>query len=226
MYICADVLHCSSRNASLEATWFSNTAYAKTLGANLKKLVTRHTDAIRQFPDSTLAQALPTLLATDARLSMRHFDRIVSINCAGSSPPFPFPDEWAYYSHASSHDKLDKIRVPFLALNADDDPIASWIPPDYDRNGWVTIVVTRGGGHLGWFQSGGAANRWARRPALEWLKATAEDVGLGHRSVRAVECVDGWLVETGREDLGCQEIGDGGTIRAQTRQKGGGLAGL
>jgi predicted alpha/beta-fold hydrolase len=211
----------------LEATWFNRAAYAKSLGTNLKKLVARHADAIRQFPDSAFAQALPTLFADpDARLTMRQFDQIVSIRCAGSSPPFPFPDEWAYYAHASSHDKLDSVRVPFLAVNADDDPIASWVPRDYDRNEWVTIVVTRGGGHLGWFQSGGAANRWARRPALEWFKATAEDVSLGPRSVRPVESIDGWLVEAGREDLGCQEIGDGGTIQAQTRQKGDGLAGL
>jgi len=66
---------------------------------------------------------------------------------------------------------------------------------------------------MGWFQPGGAANRWARRPALEWFRATAEDVTLGPRSVRPVEFVDGWLVEVGRDDLGCQEIWDGGSIR-------------
>jgi hypothetical protein len=202
-------------NDSVEATWFSHTAYSKTLGTNLKRVVARHGDSIRQFPGSALAKALSALLANPyARLSMREFDRVVSTHCAGSSPPFPFPDEWAYYAHASSHDKLDGIRVPYLALHSDDDPIVSWAPGDYDRNGWVTIVVTRGGGHMGWFQPGGAANRWSRRPALEWFRATAEDVTLGPRPVRPVVSVDGWLVEVGRDDLGCREIGDGGTIRA------------
>ena len=213
---------------SLEANWFTRAAYAKSLGTNLKNLVAQHADSIRQFPDSAFARALPALLADpDARLTMRQFDTLVSIHCAGSSPPFPFSDAWAYYAHASSHDKLDAVCVPFLALHSDDDPIARWVPSDYDRNGWVVIAVTRGGGHMGWFQPGGAANRWARRPVLEWLKATAEDVSLGHRSVRPVEYIDSWLVEVGREDIGCQEIGDGGTIRAQTRQRGGGaLVGL
>jgi hypothetical protein len=198
----------------LESTWFNRTAYAKTFGTNLRKVVARHVDSIRQFPDSAFAKALPTLFANpDERLMMREFDQIVSIHCAGSSPPFPFSDEWAYYAHASSHDKLDTIRVPFLALHSDDDPIVSWAPSDYDRNGWVTIVVTHGGGHMGWFQPGGAENRWSRQPALEWFKATAEDVTLGPRSVRPVEFVDGWLVEVGRDDLGCWEIGDGGLIR-------------
>jgi len=198
----------------LESTWFSRTAYVKTFGTNLKSVVAQHADPIRQFPDSAFAKALPTLFANPgARLTMREFDQIVSIHCAGCSPPFPFSDEWAYYAYASSHDKLDTIRVPFLALHSDDDPIVSWAPGEYDRNGWVTIVITRGGGHMGWFQPGGAANRWARRPALEWFRATAEDVTLGSRSVRPVESVDGWLVEVGRDDLGCQEIGDGGSIR-------------
>jgi hypothetical protein len=211
----------------LEANWFTRTMYAKSLGTNLKKLVARHADSIRQFPDSPFARALPVLLADpNARVTMRQFDKLVSIHCAGSSPPFPFPDEWSYYAHASSHDKLDAVRVPFLALQSDDDPIAGWSPRDYDRNGWVTIVVTRGGGHMGWFQTRGAANRWQRQPVIEWFKATAEDVTLGPRSVRPLLTVDGWLVETGREDLGCQEIGDGGTVQAQMRQRGDGLVGL
>jgi len=211
----------------MESTWFNRAAYAKSLGMNLKKVVAQHADSIRQFPDSAFAKALPPLFADpDERPLMRMFDQIISIHCGGSSPPFPFPDAWAYYAHSSSHDKLDMVRVPFLALHADDDPIAVWVPSDYDRNGWVTIVVTRGGGHMGWFQPGGSANRWARRPALEWLKTTVEDVTPGPRSVRPVESVDGWLVEAGRDDLGCQEFGDGGTIRVQARQKGDGLSGL
>jgi uncharacterized protein len=113
---------------------------------------------------------------------MGQFGQLISIHCAGSS--VPFPDEWAYDAHALSLDKLGAIHVPFLAFNADDDPIVSWIPCDYDHNSWVTIVITCGGEHLGRFQSSGTAHREARRPALEWLKATAEDVSLGHRSVR------------------------------------------
>ena len=176
----------------MESTWFNRTAYAKTFGTIRKSVVARHADSIRQFPDSAFAKALPTLFANPGvRLTMGKFDQIISIHSAGSSPPFPFSDEWAYYAHASSHDKLDTIRLPFPALHADDDPIVSWAPGEYDRNGWVTIVVTRGGGHMGWFQPGGTANRWAMRPALEWFRATAEDVTLGPRSVRSVDFVDG-----------------------------------
>jgi len=212
---------------ALEATWFSRNAYAKSLGTNLKKVVARHADSIRQFPDSSFAKALPTLLSLpDERLMMREFDKIISIHCAGSSPPFPFPDEWAYYAYASSHNKLDTIRVPFLALHSDDDPIASWVPQDYDRNEWVTIVVTSGGGHLGWFESGGPGSRWSRRPALEWLKATAEEVTLGPRQLPAVQVINGWVVEVGKEHLGCKEVGDGGKIEGGTGKKTDVLSGL
>ncbi len=159
-----------------------------------------------------------------SRLTMLQFDTLISVHSAGSSPPFPFEDVWDYYAYSSSHDKLDAIRIPFLALNSDDDPIAQWAPRDYDRNEWFTLVVTRGGGHMGWFQSGGAGNRWARRPALEWFRATGEGILLEPRKVRSIEWRDGWLVEDGNDGLGCQEIGDGGTITA--RQGGDLLAGL
>ena len=145
---------------------------------------------------------------------MLQFDSIISVHSAGSSPPFPFDDVWAYYAYSSSHDKLDAIRIPFLALNSDDDPIAQCAPENYDRNEWFTLVVTRGGGHMGWFQSGGAANRWARRPVIEWFKATGEDIRLEPRKAKSIEWRDGWLVEDGNDGLGCQEIGDGEMIAA------------
>jgi predicted alpha/beta-fold hydrolase len=207
----------------LEDSWFARRVYSKSLGTNLKNLVHRHIDTVRQFPDSRLAQALPDLMSHSS-LRMIQFDSLISVHSAGSSPPFPFDDVWAYYAYSSSHDKLDTIRIPFLALNSHDDPIARCAPQDYDRNEWFTLVVTRGGGHMGWFQSGGAANRWARRPALEWFKATGEDIQLEHRKIRPIEWKDGWLVEVGNDGLGCQEIGDGGTIDA--RQRGDLLAGL
>ncbi|KAH9034309.1 AB-hydrolase YheT [Lactarius hengduanensis] len=191
----------------LEDDWFTRRVYSKSLGTNLKNLVNRHVDSIRQFPDSRFAQALPALML-HKRLTVLQFDSLVSVHSGGSSPPFPFEDVWAYYKYSSSHDKLDAIRIPFLALNSDDDPISQYAPQDYDQNEWFTLVVTRGGGHMGWFQSGGAANRWARQPALEWFRATGEGIRLEPRKVKSIEWRDGWLMEVGNDDLGCQETGD------------------
>jgi predicted alpha/beta-fold hydrolase len=196
---------------SLEDNWFARHVYSKSLAAGLKKIVRGHIDSIVQFPDSRFAQALPALMSL-SRPTMFQFDSLISVHSAGSSPSYPFDDAWAYYVYSSSHDKLDGVRIPFLALNSHDDPIAQCTPQDYDRNEWVTLVVTHGGGHLGWFQPGGADNRWARRPVLEWFRATGEDIRLEPRKARPIEWRDGWLVEVGNEGLGCQEIGGGGTL--------------
>jgi uncharacterized protein len=172
----------------------------------------RHRDSVHKFSDTRFAQAVSAVVAHE-RLTATQFDTLITINFGGSSPPFPFPDAHAYYKHSSSYDKLDTIRIPFLALNSDDDPIVPWAPQDYDRNEWFTLVVTCGGGHMGWFQSGKAVDQWARRPVLEWLRATAEDVILEPRKIREIEWRDGWLVEDGSEHLGCREVGDGGTTQ-------------
>ncbi|KAI0305847.1 hypothetical protein B0F90DRAFT_1666024 [Multifurca ochricompacta] len=137
---------------ALEDHWFYRNVYAKALGTNLKNLVIRHLDSIRRFPDSRFAQALPALLS-HSRLSMLQFDSLITLHSGGSSPPFPFQDVWAYYAHASSHDKLT--------------------PSEYHSS--------RSIGRRPDCPSGGAANRWARQPVLEWFKATAEYVSLGPR---------------------------------------------
>ena len=58
------------------------------------------------------------------------------------------------------------------------------------------------------------------QPVLEWLKATAEKIDVPRRATRRIEVVDGWLVENGREHLGCRDIGEGGRIEGMVRQKG------
>ena len=63
-------------------------------------------------------------------------DSLISVHSAGPSPPYPFDDAWAYYAYSSSHDELDAIRIPFLALNSHDDPTAQCVSQDYDRNEW------------------------------------------------------------------------------------------
>jgi predicted alpha/beta-fold hydrolase len=79
-------------------------------------------------------------LSTQSRVMANQFDTLITIKFGGSSLPFPFPDAHAYYVYSSSYNKLDRIRIPFLALNADDDPIASWAQQDYDDNEWFTRV--------------------------------------------------------------------------------------
>jgi len=190
------------------------------MGGNLRRLLSQHVDSIMKFPDSRLAQCLPELFSYKS-ITQVQFDTLVTIHAGGTSPPFPFKTAHDYYVHASSHQVLDDVRIPFLTINSDDDPVVKHVPVYETDNEWVIMVVTRGGGHMGWFEAtGGKTRRWMSRPVLEWLRATAEKIDVPRRATRRIEVVDGWLVESGREHLGCRHIGEGGRIEGMVRQKG------
>jgi predicted alpha/beta-fold hydrolase len=204
---------------SLHGDWVHRYIYAKALGGNLRRLVSRHVDSIMKFPDSRLAQSLPELFSHKS-LTLEQFDGLITIHSGGTSPPFPFDNAGDYYTHASSHRVLGDVRIPFLAINSDDDPIVKYTPTNEIDNKWVALVVTRGGGHMGWFErTGNRVKRWMRQPALEWFKATVENIEAPHRPMRNIRLEDGWLVESGREHLGCKDIGDGGRIVSKNEQK-------
>jgi hypothetical protein len=195
------------------------------MGRNLRRLISRHVDNIMKFPDSRLAKSLPELFSRKS-ITLAQFDNLITAHAGGSSPPFPFQDAYHYYKYASSHKVLGDVRIPFLAINSDDDPLVKHVPIYETDNEWVILVVTRGGGHLGWFgTTGNDTRRWMSQPALEWCRATAEKIDIPRQAVRDIRIVDGWLVEGGREHLGCRDIGEGGKIEGGLKQKGM-LAGL
>ena len=197
---------------------------------NLKTLVRKHVAVFEANPDAPVSKAVPGLLAQSGT-TLSSFDNQFTCKAGGSSPDFPMPDEWTYYRWASSHRLLEHVKVPLLALNADDDPIVSVLPvyaDDQPIGPWVVFSVTRGGGHLGWFEEGsvpGYPVRWYRRPVLEWLRVMGDDVQHPPRRTKELVEVDGFLMEEGRTDIGCKEIEDGGHIIG-VEDEGGLLAGL
>ncbi len=89
------------------------------------------------------------------------------------------------------------------------------VPTHCGNNGWCAVVLTEGGGHLGWFEDKKEGSwwkcdvqRWVRRPVLEWLKATVEDVERKDTPDVEVEVVDGFTRETGRPEIGFKEIAE------------------
>jgi hypothetical protein len=76
-----------------------------------------------------------------------------------------------------------------------------------------------------WAGSGKKVRGGSSGQLLNGLEATAETIDLPRRAVRNIEIVDGWLVESGREHLGCRDGGEGGRIEGGVTQKGV-LAGL
>ncbi|KAH9934794.1 AB-hydrolase YheT [Fomitopsis serialis] len=205
---------CSKNAAGLEHQWLHRTVYGKAMAQNLRRLLGRHANEIAKFPEHPLAKTLPEVLSNKP-MSLTQFDAIVTRVVGGSSPPFPFPSAWDYYVWASSHEVLPNIRVPFLALNAEDDPVVQVLPVEAGGNPYVVFAVTEKGGHLGWFetvQSTGEVRRWVSRPIVQWLRAVGEDLVVGDRQVGSLHVVDGFLKEVGRDDIGCKEVESGGHV--------------
>jgi uncharacterized protein len=129
-----------------------------------------------------------------------------------------------FLAWASSHHVLKHVRRPLLAINASDDPVIKFVPktPEEIGNPWTTIVITPGGGHLGWFTplptrkysiSAGLmeTTRWTTKPVLEWLKMAGNDFDIEFNAPE-LYLEEGFLREVGRKGLGCMEIEGGGII--------------
>ncbi|KXJ81086.1 hypothetical protein RP20_CCG021755 [Aedes albopictus] len=98
-----------------------------------------------------------------ASRSIRDFD--ANFTCKN----FGFKDLEHYYSHATLHDKLDRVQVPLVCLNAADDPFQ---PMDAvpvvaaSKSSHVAIFVTVRGGHIGFLEG---AWPFSREPFMCWL---------------------------------------------------------
>jgi len=80
-------------------------------------------------------------------------------------PTWGYPTEGAYYRDASSTDSVLAIRIPFFAINAEDDPIAvkqAFPIEEIKKNPYAVLLTTSMGGHLSWFEVGGG--RWFAKP--------------------------------------------------------------
>jgi len=202
------------------------------MGGNLQNLLRRHWEGLSTDPDHYVAQAAAKAIALK-NPTIEQFDNIFTAVAGGPLPAFPFPSSHEYYKHMSTHITVQDIRVPYLAINATDDPIVGLTPVDSVDNPFVVMVLTRGGGHLGWFQrnqAGSTSNvdRWTNRPVLEWLKLMGDNVV--HNPIakggRIFVDNDGWLREEGQCHLGCKEISEENIIIDRRTGESGILQGL
>ncbi|ETI23039.1 hypothetical protein G647_04835 [Cladophialophora carrionii CBS 160.54] len=153
-------------NLALQRTWFNRNAYSGSMGKSMKKLFEQHVDQISKNPK----------INVDAvrRIKYLHeFDRYVQ------GPTWGYPTEGAYYRDASSVDSVMAIRIPFLAIHAEDDPVtASEALPreEVKQTPYGVLCTTPGGGHLSWFELGG--RRWFERASTALFQAMANDIEL------------------------------------------------
>lgn len=60
-----------------------------------------------------------------------------------------YPTETAYYRDASSSDSVLAIRIPYLAIQAADDPVRTslpWTTDSFQKNDILTLLADRCGG--------------------------------------------------------------------------------
>lgn len=199
--------------AQIEGTWFNRAVYSKAMAGNLMIMLKRNVAALSKFTDHPISHAVKDALSLDAPY-MFQFDNLITRIIGGCEPHFPFATQFEYYQWSRSDCVLPSIRVPYLAINAYDDPLVQECPQHSAGNGWVTLAFTERGGHLGWFEASkkGQMKRWITKPVLEWSKGLVERLSLDeHGNIKGRQCrpyreVDGFLKEVGREEYGCREI--------------------
>ena len=88
----------------------------------------------------------PVRAAVQGARHIRDFDDALTAREAG------FRDAADYYASCSPVRGMDALRVPTLLIHADDDP---WVPPPaVAERPLLRVVVTRGGGHVGFHGTG------------------------------------------------------------------------
>ncbi|KAI0471082.1 Alpha/Beta hydrolase protein [Xylariaceae sp. FL0804] len=157
----------------LQSTLIGHQLYLRTLGSSLRKLARSHQAEIEKYTNVDMSDLFRVTY-------LYEFDR------AYQCPTWGYPTVDAYYRDASSVDTLLGVRVPLLALNALDDPIATHLAlPLHEarQNPNVVLCTTSLGGHLGYFESDGG--RWHAKPICNFLNRMAFDVDLDSINPRA-----------------------------------------
>ncbi|XP_046334830.2 monoacylglycerol lipase ABHD2-like [Haliotis rufescens] len=146
--------------------------YNNTIAKNVKTLLRRHRDVLfsseaeRRYGKTDVDQVFN---------SASLFDLAKTFSCRRAG--FEDPDE--YYTWGSSATYLDNITIPMLFLNTLDDPVVSPSVHGIARKFAEThdnclFVVTRHGGHLGFYEGGffvPSHVTWLERAALEYAGA-------------------------------------------------------
>ncbi|KAK2466937.1 hypothetical protein APHAL10511_001195 [Amanita phalloides] len=167
----------SRNNTSILSTFFGRQVYSRGMGNNLANMVKKNYKGLTSGSNPIVANAADAVMMLKKPL-LNEFDQTFTCKAGGSMPPFPFATAEDYYGWASSHHVINDIRIPYLAINANDDPVVQHVPLDAIENGFVALKLTAGGGHLGWFQSGPnlSVDRWTTKPVLEWCRLTGDDI--------------------------------------------------
>ncbi|KAK7730173.1 hypothetical protein SLS57_001835 [Botryosphaeria dothidea] len=161
--VCSNPWNLDVSSQALKNSWLGLHVYQRAMGSSMRRLFQRHAEEIANNPNIDEEEVKRCVY-------LYEFDR--AVQCAS----WGYPTENAYYRDASSCDSMLAIKIPFLAINAEDDPISvrEAIPFDeFKQNPYAILCSTSLGGHLSWFQSNG--DRWFAKAATAFLKKMADD---------------------------------------------------
>jgi len=174
----------------LENRFFYRHVYSRALAKSYLALLHRSLPTLA-IPSESVFNSHLEIIRTLRNPTFTQVNAHLTSIIGGAPPIFPHASVEAFYTWASCATDLEGVRVPLLCINADDDPIVSELPFEEvhaNEGGWVAMVVTRGGGHLGWFEKEGK-RRWISKPIVEWVKALAEEVVWNNEDDDAVDSV-------------------------------------
>ncbi|KAI8455691.1 Alpha/Beta hydrolase protein, partial [Phakopsora pachyrhizi] len=136
--------------------------YSRALASNLRFVLTSFID----FNDLDLIDI--DALYSNPNQSLYEFDSIVTKTLLN------LPSTEHYYKYNSSTRVVEAVRVPLLSINSIDDPIVSIdaVPIEATiSNPNLVMMISKKGGHLGWFEGFWRPRRVIHRPITDWLNS-------------------------------------------------------
>jgi predicted alpha/beta-fold hydrolase len=114
-------------------------------------------------------------LAVDRADSIYSFDELVTARTFG------FASAADYYERCSAAGYLDRVRVPALLIQAEDDPFipfSAYNHAAFQHNDALRLARMPGGGHVA-FLARGAARFWAEDQAVRFFDSLAQSPSVG-----------------------------------------------
>jgi predicted alpha/beta-fold hydrolase len=108
-------------------------------------------------------------------------DSIYSFDELVTARTFGFESAADYYERSSAAAYLDRVRVPALLIQAEDDPFipsSTYSHKAFEENGALRLLLTPAGGHVA-FLARGAARFWAEDQAVRFIDSLADSRGKG-----------------------------------------------
>ncbi|KAK0383814.1 hypothetical protein NLU13_9725 [Sarocladium strictum] len=163
---CSNPFNLDVSSKTLQSTLIGREVYLRVMGSSMRELADLHTEPLTKYTSIDM-EYLKTCTY------LHEFD--AAVQC----PTWGYPTAGAYYRDSSSQDSILAIRIPFMALQATDDPIAvkQGLPYDEIKQNPNTVMVTTSlGGHLCWFESGGG--RWHAKPVCNFFNYMAFELDI------------------------------------------------